>query len=156
MPILQGAASRAFPFIRSGVERGLSGNAIQSELTAAGIGVRRTEVQAAIRGITDAKLAADHLKYIRPDFRPDPLRIPFAKTKILREYSYLAEIKGYNPERGQQETRHYYIASNESMSRNEIESVALGYDADEERYEPLEVDSVNITEAVRKDHGRYD
>ena len=148
-PRLTGSAARSLPFIESGLTRGMSTAAIQAELSSAGIGVRRTDLLAAVRSIRGAGAAADRLKFIRGDYRPDPAGLPHAVTRQLREYSFRVRVQGYNPLSGQQESRYFQVSTNELISRNEIESVALGYSVDTENYEPFEPEQVDLIYATR-------
>jgi hypothetical protein len=149
-PRLSSSAARALPFIESGVSRGLSTTQIQTELSAGGIGVRRTDLLEAVRAVRGAELAADRLKSVRSDYRPDPSRLPQAVTRQLREYSFRVRVQGYNPETGNPESRYFNVSTNELMTREDIESVALGYSVDTDVYLPFEPEQVDLVSATRR------
>jgi len=128
----------------------MSTTVLQRELSAAGIGVRRTDLLEAVRGIRGATLAADRLKSVRSDLRPDPARLPHAVTRQLREYSFRVRVQGLNPLSGQHESRWFQVSTNELLTRNEIEDVALGYSVDTEVYEPFDPDQVDLISATRR------
>lgn len=150
MPLLTGAAARALPFIEKLVGQGATTSRIQSTLSAAGMGVRRQDLLAAVRGVRGAEAAADRLKFIRSDFRPQPSMLPHAVTRQLRDFSFRVRIEGVNTFNGLREIRTFNVSTNELLSRDEIEEVALGYSTDEESYTPFEPDSVNLISATRK------
>lgn len=149
-PGLSPSANRALPFIESGLSRGMSTTVLQRELSAAGIGVRRADLLEAVRAVRGATLAADRLKSVRSDLRPDPSRLPHAVTRQLREYSYKVRVQGFSPTTGQPETRYFSVATNDLLSRNEIEDVALGYSVDTEVYLPFEPNQVDLISATRR------
>ena len=149
-PRLSPSASRALPFIESLTARGLTTTAIQSELQAAGLGVRRQDLLTAVRAVKGAEAAADRLKFVRSDFRPQPSLLPQAVTRQLREYSFRVKVQGVNPETGGYEARYFQVATNELLTRDEIESIALGYSVDTEVYEPFEPDQVDLVSATRR------
>jgi len=137
------------------VARGLSSSLLQNTLSAAGIGVRRTDLLAAIRYVRGKELAADHLKAIRPEFRPDPSRLPLAATKTLRDFAYVVRLTGTGV--GFDPDGHAYvtISSSVSLTRAEIEAeaeLAISEGQTEGRY-PWEVSDTTLVSAVRS--GRF-
>ena len=149
-PRLSASAARALPFIEHGVAQGISTTALQQSLSSAGIGVRRQDLLDAIRAVKGAEAAADVLKSIRSDFRPNPDRLPFAVTRQLREFSFRVRVTGYDVNAGAETNRYFNISTDTNMSRDEIEEVALGYSADEENYTPFEPSNVTLISATRR------
>lgn len=150
MPTLPKSVARALPFIESAVAAGTSANVLQNSLAAAGIGVRRQDLLAAIRDIKGAQAAADRLKFIRSDFRPQPSNLPHAVTRQLRDYSFRVRVTGTNLMSGQTEIRTFNVSTNDLLSRDEIESIAVGYSTNEEEYLPFEPSEVNLISATRR------
>ncbi len=124
---LSSTARLALPYIRSGLAGGLSANALQSSLSAAGIGVRRTELLEAVRVVRGEVAAADRLKFIRKDRRPDPVRLPLARTKMLREYGYVVELRGLDPYSGGSVTQYVTVSSSSLQTVGDIEAAAIGF-----------------------------
>src|SRR3972149_2657686 len=150
-PRLSASALRALPAITSGVARGLSSSILQDTLSAAGIGVRRTDLLTAIRYVRGTTLAADHLKAIRRDFRPHPARLPLAATRTLREYAYVVRLTGTGVGFSADGHAHVTISSSTSLSRAEIEAeaaLAIEEGPAEGRY-PGEVTGTTPVAAVR-------
>lgn len=147
---LSDSARRALPFVRQGVAGGMSGNALSSALSAAGAGVRRTELLDAIRMVRGEAEAADRLKFVRKDRRPDPARLPLSRTRMLREYGYVVELRGFDPQLGGSALRYATVSSSRLQTIAEIEDAALALIGDLEEYEPFEVATVLVTQARRK------
>jgi hypothetical protein len=144
------AVRNAQPAIESLFARGLSGNAIQRELSSLGLGVRRIELQAVLRDMRGASLAADRLKFVRHDRLPDPSRLAPAVWHQLRELSFKVRVQGYSPVTGEQESRYFNVSSDSLLTRGDIEGIALGYSVDDETYTPFEPQQVDLVSATTK------
>lgn len=118
---LSASALRSIGFIRAGVARGLSTSVIQNTLSEAGMGVRRTDLLAAVRSVRGQEAAAGRLRFVRADLRPDPGRFAPAIHKTLRKFSVVMELRDALGDR-----RFLTIASNEPLSRARLEDEALG------------------------------
>jgi len=149
-PGLSPSANRALPFIESGLSRGMSTTVLQRELAANGLGVRRSDLLEAVRSIRGTEQAADRLRSVRLDLRPDPARMPHSRTRQLREYSFRVRVQGINPETGEQQSRYFQVATDDLLTRGEIEEIALGYSVDTEVYLPFEPDQVDLVRASRR------
>jgi hypothetical protein len=153
-PDLTLQARQAIPFVESGLARGLSMNAIQRSLSEAGIGVRRAELLEVGRRVRGAELAADRLKFVRPDYRPDPaLLAESISGKQLRGYSFTVRIRGLVELPGgavASGERYVNVATDELLSRAEIEEAAEAFLEDDEVYEPFVVESVELLTATRQ------
>jgi hypothetical protein len=147
--ILSPSALRALPFIRSGVAQGLSANRLQATLTGTAYAVRRTDLLAAIRQVTGEQLAGDRLKFVRKDRYPDPARLQTAATTTLRRYSFVAQVRGFDPQTGQSDRRWVTVSTSNLMTVGDMESLAAEIAADPEVYTPFETEDVLITSAVR-------
>src|SRR5574340_1204385 len=112
------------------------------------MGVPRADLLAAVRGIRGAEQAADRLKFIRYDYRPDPSMLSPAVTKQLREYSFRVKVSGYNPETGQAEDRFFNISTEDLLPRGEIESIALGHSTNTDNYAPFEPEQAELETAT--------
>lgn len=71
--------------------------------------------------------AADRLKFIRKDRRPDPERLPFARTKMLREYGYVVELRGVDPYTGGSILQYVTVSSSTLQTVGDIEAAAIGF-----------------------------
>lgn len=149
-PGLSRSANRALPFIESGLSRGLSTTQLQRQLSESGLGVRRADLLDAVRTIRGTELAADRLKAVRSDLRPDPQRMPVARTRQLREYSFRVRVQGINPDTGERQARYFQVATDDLLTRSEIEEIALDYSVDTEVYAPFEPDQVDLVRASRR------
>ncbi len=150
--VLSAAAGRALPFVTAGVARGLSANALQSELAAAGIGVRRTDLLAAVAFVRDVEQAGERLRFVRKDRRPDPARIPEAKyPHLLRaDAAYIVRVTGTDPLTGEELVRHVTVSTSQSFTVGELEDIGGTLAIANEEYAPFEVGAVNIVGAVRR------
>jgi len=144
-PLLTRTASRALPYIAGGVARNLSSRAIADTLSAAGIGVRRQDLLAAMRYERDVALAGDTIKNTRRDRFPNPDRLPFAlhPAVMRRSYAFIVEVRGESPELGSI-TSYVTVSSDDNLTPARIEELAT--DAIEENAE--EYGGVEVTGAV--------
>lgn len=141
---------RALPGISSGIARGLTDNQILTALQNAGQGYRRTDFLRDVAAIRGVDQASARLSRMAGSHYPDPSRLPFALTKQLREYSFRVKVSGYNPETGQAEDRYFSISTNDLLTRDEIESIALGHAANQDNYAPFEPESVELEGGTRR------
>ncbi len=90
---------RGLPIIRRGIAEGLSGNQIGNLLRlpismgGMGLGVRRRNLQQAIRAIKAQTDYGTVLNDMPQYLIPDPNTMPVSITKQLRQYSYQWEVK---------------------------------------------------------------
>lgn len=122
---LSQAARAAFPVIQRAVREGLSSRRLEEALRAAGQGVRRSDLLAAMRIVRGATEGMPRLANIRRDSRPDPARLPEAITKTRREYTFIVEVRGYDVRSGEPVSRHVTVSSSHLPTRGEIEDEAL-------------------------------
>lgn len=147
---LSPSAQRALPTITAGLARGLGANQIYDLLQSSGQGYRRTNFLSDLALIRDVDQKAARLATLAGDRHPDPSRLPFALTKQLREYSFRVRVSGYNPDTGQREDRFFSISTNELLSRDEIESIALSHSTNVDHYAPFEPDEVQLEGGTRR------
>lgn len=145
-----GRRGLAQAFIRSGVERGITGGAIIRTLREAGLTYRRTVMLADIRtfrGITAVKPA---LQAIRKDFYPSErmYRSPFKFA--YRKYSYDVRMRFFDPRKQETITQYTRISSDVPMRIMDIERQARDYfrpPADEYEFTDL---NATIASAILK------
>lgn len=117
---LSRAARRALPFIEAAVARGVSSTALQSDLAAAGMGVRRQDLLQAMRVTRGQDATANRLQNIRRNLLPDPRRIPLAQTDIRRNFSFTVRVDGTDPFTGERISKDITISSDTVLSRDDI------------------------------------
>ena len=139
----------AQPFIRSGVRKGLSAGQIGRALKRQGIGVRRTDLLAAVRHEKGIEVSATRLASIRKDRRFDPTKLPEAATKIRRNYSFTVEVTGLHQPTGKTVTRFVQISLDDVITAGEIEQEAADLMAQRFEDSKVIVDKVKIVLGVR-------
>ncbi len=128
---LSESARVAYPYVRSLVTAGFSGNQIQEMLSGTELAVRRQDLQELVRGIRDIQDTGAHLGNIRNDFRPDPSRLPPPITKTLRNFSFLVEVRGVNTETGEADTRTITYSTNDLVDVGTMKEWAISLANDE-------------------------
>lgn len=118
------SAAQAYPIIQRGIREGLSANAIQKVLRDSGLGVRRTSLLEVVRAERGVQEAGERLRFLRPDRRPDPSRLPLAITKQRRLYSYTIRIRGADPFTAEPFERWFNVSSDQLLTRNDVEAIA--------------------------------
>jgi hypothetical protein len=146
---------RALSIIRSGVSKGLPSAHINTLITNRfGVGLRRTSLLEGIRHIKNIRESATHSRNIRRDYRPDPNRIPIAKTPIRSNFSYLVELRPLGWKKGDGTERGLTVISSENLSIQEIELKTVEALQDEQKmYGDLAVPDVGdilVVEAKRR------
>lgn len=141
---LNALARIAFPFVESAVAKGLSSRAITSALQSTlGMGLRRETLLYMMREIKGTQDLASRVRFLNPNFIPDPTMIPPALTTLRREYSYNVRVTGLASGTGQTFTRHVTVSSSSLLKPAQAEELALNMvNAD--------VDSYGMEEAVAK------
>lgn len=141
---------RALPLIQAGVSRGLSSTALQRSLSRTGFGVRRTDLLDAMRSIRGEERAGSALRSIRRDRKPDPLRLPIAKTSIRRNFSFDVKVTGFDSNTGERFDRFITIATDDLMTRQEIEDKATEVIEDDQENYPMDIDTIVIQRGRRR------
>lgn len=138
LPLLQTVSSLVrinWPFIRQGVARNMSSNAIIGALRTAGQAGRRSDLLRTIKYAREQKRYGETLQTKRPTDIPDRRDIPLAPHKIRREFSYLVNITGTDVATGQPVKRQITIATNSILSPAVASQMALDtIEDDEDRY----------------------
>ncbi len=138
LPLLQTVSSLVrvnWPFIRQGVARNMSSNAIIGALRTAGQAGRRSDLLRTIRYAREQKAYGERLQTTSPTAIPTRRDIPLAPHKIRREFSYLINIVGTDIDTGQTVTRQVTIATNSILSKAVASQMALDtIEDDEDRY----------------------
>lgn len=146
---LSAAARAAFPIISSAVSRGVSRNATQALLQAAGLGIRRTSLLSIYNAIAEERSAASFLRNMRPTFRPDPRRLPVAISRLLRRYSFTVELRGRDSLTNARVSRWVTIALDSLRTRREIEEIALEPEITDSKPDTFEVEEAIIDSGRR-------
>ena len=119
------SARVALPFVQSMVEDGLSTTDIQAALSEAGLGVRRTDLLALVRGIRGIEESRSYLESVRDTFRPDPSRLPSPIVNTLRTYSFQVRLTGRDADTGELRDERVTISTNTLLTAREIKDAAL-------------------------------
>lgn len=139
---------QGWSFIRQGVRRGLSGNAIIGALRAGGLGGRNEQLRTAIRYARELLQNEQFIRSLDPRTVLDERILKESATTLRRRFSYLAEVEGKNLQTGQRIIQRITVSSDDALTRAEIEQAAedivMG---DEDRYS-MEVTAVGFQSGV--------
>lgn len=111
-------------FIGKGIAEGLSANAIQTALSAAGLGIRRTDLLARVRELSNVPQQASVLKYLPNGARPSQANITKGGSFQNKPYLSTVELKLYNEDTGEYFTYYRNISSNDLMTAGELKQAA--------------------------------
>ena len=114
--------------IRGGVRRNLSSKAI-NELIAQreGRGMRRVDLLEAIRHAKGIAESGVNIRNIRRDRRPDPNRLPIARTRLSLGYSFDVEIRYRPAGGGALQSRFVTVGGANNMTPDEMLAQARRY-----------------------------
>ena len=147
---LSASARRALPFIERSVRTGVSSTALQSALSARGMGVRRTDLLDAIRHVRGVERRSNALASVRKDRKPDPTRIAIARTNIRRSFSFVVRVRGFDMVSGELTERFVTITSDKVLSRQEIEDAAQDMFEEGVSNYPMDIQNVTLQKALRR------
>ncbi len=139
---------KALPFLRSAVTRGLSANQTLETLRVAGMGYRRTSFLSDFAMLRGDEQRHDRLRFVRKDRRPDVARLAPARTRTLRRYAFVAELRGADPVTGEGVSRYVTLSTDRVTTVGEMESVAEQVGTDRSRYLPMDLSEVVLRSAV--------
>ena len=146
--ILTGGAKEALPYIIHGVTAGLSANAIGEALQEAGLGVRRSSLLAAVRGVRESLTGAELVKGLTADELPDPSLFRGAYTFMSRPFAYVVQVFGTNATTGAEEIRNITVSSESVLTGESLdEYVGDILEAGFGSYQ-LELDSYDVTQVL--------
>lgn len=126
LPWLSESILRALPMIERGVREGISRNALQTLLSEAGIGVRRTDLLSAYSAIANQVVQTDALLALRTNLIPPVFRIPEAITRIRRQFSYKVVVTAIDRQSGETVERHVTVSTDRLLPFTEAENLAQG------------------------------
>ena len=139
----------AYPIIVRGVAEGLSGNAIQRVLTAAGMGTRRKPLQNLISRVRGVKQQTSRLKFIPRNKIPNVAQLPEALHKLRQNFSFTVRVRGTQLDTGLALDQHVTIASDVPLSRSRLEQMAEDVvDRQRDRYKVI-IESSLLLEGLR-------
>ncbi len=143
------AAKRALSGIRGGVARGVAPKVIEKTLQKAGIPVPQPTLTKVITTERKRRAQSQALKFLGRTRRPNPTRLPLSLTPIGRAFSFLVELKGIDERTGEAVQKWITIATDELLTRQEIEDRAASmFEADPEKYQ-IKSPSFALVEGMR-------
>lgn len=152
LPILEtvtAGARAAYPFIRAGVEAGMSANQIFKSLQDAGLGARRSDVLAIVRSELQGVLArSDFTTYLK-DQIPALDRIRTATTKIIAPFSYTLDVTLLDPMTNEQTVIQRTAHSSDPLSPNDAAQTFFDDFAPEATYNGLVITGVTTVDMVK-------
>lgn len=146
---LSRAARRAYPMLEAGVARGLSANANIAAYLAGGGQIRRQTGLDMIRRIRGVEDLSSRVRNIRPEFTPDPRRIPEALTKLRRAFSFRVRLRGTDISTGDDFERFVNISLNKPTNRALIERMAEAFQLSSSDRYGMDLDEVQLVGAVK-------
>lgn len=119
------SARAAFPFIQSGVRRGLSTRAIEQSIRKAGIPVSRARTIVPLaRELRAIEQAGRNIRNIGKTRTINVDRLPLAVTRQRRRYAFIVRITGIDAEQGLIE-RHVTVSTDrKKITPEELEAAA--------------------------------
>jgi hypothetical protein len=149
LALLPKSAAIAFPLIKSGVARGMTGRAIERGLKTVGLGIRRENLTRIINALKGVERAGKGLRFLGLSRLPNIAKLPPAITRIRRRFSFIVQVTGRLLDTGEQIIQNITVASNTVFSRRELERMAQdAVTGETERY-GLEVVSALLIEGLR-------
>lgn len=152
LPYLMTLSSRAriaYPIIQRGVRSGISSRSIATELTAGGIGIRRSDLLGIMRREREIIQHGLNMRFLPLNRRPNPDRLPEALTRLRRRYSYVVEAFGTDLGTGQLRKQTITIASSTLLTRLAAEQLAEQYAQGQFDSGQLEVDRVQLVNVLQ-------
>jgi hypothetical protein len=151
---LTAGARRAFPIIERGVREGLSSTTINKVIRDTfGAGVRRTVLLEVMRGIRGVQLSGNALRSVRLDRIPSIQRLPESVTRMTSRYAFTFKVRGVDAKTGNILERFVTYATNEPITRGEMEAEILERLTTEEDYGGMEVDSLVLESGKQRPGG---
>lgn len=117
----------ALPYIYSGVNTGLSANAIQDILKTAGIGVRRKTLLGVVKIMRTEYGYPKYIPGSQADAYPPAKDFHFAFGRYRKQYNHIVSVYLQNSETGDEATAHITLSSDRLLSLDEIDNQVLAY-----------------------------
>lgn len=149
---LTAGQSKVYSAVQGAVARGMGLNATQGLLQAAGIGIRREQINQLIHYFTGVTEAGYNVAQVRKDYFPNVDKFPDAITTLRREYSFTVRLgkTGEFDESGQPVYNYVTVTSDKNMRVQDILDEAESYyDEASENY-PVEAFEPVITGAKKR------
>lgn len=108
---------QAYPIIRSAVKEGLASRSIQTLLTKRGLGIRRQTLLDVMRLEREGFQSALTFRLLAPNVIPRQQDIPFAVSRLRRNYSYVFEVQTLF--KNKVTTRMMTVSTNERLTLDE-------------------------------------
>jgi len=126
---LTAGQSRVYSAVQGAVGRGLGLNATQDLLQAAGIGIRREQINQLIHYFTGVTEAGYSVAQVRKDYFPNVDKFPNALTTLRREYSFTVRLgmSGATDEYGNPIYNYVTVTSDKNLRVQDILDIADGY-----------------------------
>lgn len=150
-----GRRGLAQAFIRSGVERGITGGAIVRSLREVGLTYRRTQMLEDVRTFRGVTAVRPALKATRKDFYPSERMYRSPQRFMLRKYGYDVRVRFFDPRTNETRTQFTRISTDIPMRIQDIEGKALDYfRPPSDEYEFTDVESVIESAYARPEEER--
>lgn len=107
-------------FIRSGIVKKMSGNAIQKALRASPLGgMRRGKLQKIIRKIKGTRISRPYIKSVNLNKRIDFSRFKESPYNHEKKYNFVIKISGISKQTGQRDEQWITISTDNRMTKEE-------------------------------------
>jgi len=148
---LPSTARLAYPFILSGVRRGMSSRAIESSIRSAGLPISRGRSILPIqRALKEIDRHGRNLRFINKSLRVDTSRLPESITDIRKRFSYQYIVKGIDPN-GQFIERQITISTdNADITVGELDQIAEEIATSGNNYAVLDGVTVTLDFGIKK------
>lgn len=153
-PKLSLRAAALLNVAKAAASRGMSANSALRELQSLQQGVRRQDFLDAYRYAKDAGAVNQPLRYVRPEYRPNPDRIAPAlhPAYMKNNYSYTVKVTAQYFDSGTDVDTFVNVSSEISLTREEIEDIATDImeTGEGEKYAGATIGRVQLVEAVHR------
>lgn len=146
--VLNARARVALPYITAAVHRGLSANETLRTLSAAGMGIRRSNLLTIARVIRAGFETANTIRGLKGGEFPSPTLFTPATYPTQRRYSFQYSVSGINEQTGENVVRYVTITSDRLLTLDELNGAAeFAVNSNPEAY-GIMVSDVNLETAL--------
>lgn len=117
----------ALPYITSGLDAGMSANQIQDILSAAGIGVNRSNLLGVVKILRTEYGYPSYIPGSEAANFPDASTFRFAIGRYQLKYNHVLSVIIRNSETGEEETVHITLSSDQLLTMDQIDEYVMSY-----------------------------
>ena len=124
MPILAGSIRLWLqPYIMAAAKVNYGATRFLNEMRELGFAYRKTEYLFDYRSYHASFAQADRLKFVRRDYKPTPALFTEHRVMMQKSFRYNTKTTFYDDAGGVYSTRNSYVASDQQLTRGEVEAI---------------------------------